>query len=305
MNGVEGLWTVDRTELLESALDSMAEGIALADHDGRLALWNRAAETITGFASAETVGHSVREMLDALVVGGAQHWIRQTDAVSAHGRGWPLRVRHKVGHEVPVVARVFLLRDGLGARIGTGVVFHPAEVLDALPHGELVEDANIRKSQVEIEDRLAAMHEDFLRSDTPLGVLWVTVDQASGLRRTHGARACEAMLEKVERTLASGLKPAEEIGRWGDDEFLVLSHERNAAMLAAHAQSLAGLARTTDFRWWGDRISLSVSIGAAQAERGEPLAKLLERAQAAMFASVRAEGNHITAAPGRPACSPS
>ena len=113
------------------------------------------------------------------------------------------------------------------------------------------------------------------------------------------------MLEKVERTLASGLKPAEEIGRWGDDEFLVLSHERNAAMLAAHAQSLAGLARTTDFRWWGDRISLSVSIGAAQAERGEPLAKLLERAQAAMFASVLAEGNHITAAPGRSACSPS
>ena len=77
------------------------------------------------------------------------------------------------------------------------------------------------------------------------------------------------MLEKVERTLASGLKPAEEIGRWGDDEFLVLSHERNAAMLAAHAQTLAGLARTTDFRWWGDRVSLTVSIGAAQAERGE------------------------------------
>ena len=305
MNGVEGLWTVDRMELLESALDSMAEGFALADHDGRLALWNRAAETITGFASAETVGHSVREMLDALVVGGARHWIRQPDAVSAQGCGWPLRVRHKVGHEVPIVARVLPLRDGLGARIGTGVVFHPAEVLDALPHGELVEDSNIRKSQVEIEDRLAAMHEDFIRSDTPLGVLWVTVDQACGLRRTHGARACEAMLEKVERTLASGLKPAEEIGRWGDDEFLVLSHERNAAMLAAHAQSLAGLARTTDFRWWGDRISLSVSIGAAQAERGEPLAKLLERAQFAMFASVRAEGNHITAAPGRPACLPS
>ena len=27
-------------------------------------------------------------------------------------------------------------------------------------------------------------------------------------------------------------------------------------MLAAHAQMLAGLARTADFRWWGDRLSL-------------------------------------------------
>lgn len=295
----------DRTELLESALDSLAEGVALADHEGCVALWNRSAEIISGFASGEIVGRGVLAILDALVVGGAQDWVSQTDGEKDSGRGALVQVRHKIGHEVPLMARVVVLRDGLGAQIGTGVVFHPAEVLDALPHGESGANSNIRKDQMEIEDRLAAVHEDFLRSDIPLGVLWVTVDQAHELRRTHGARACEAMLEKVERTLASGLKPAEEIGRWGDDEFLVLSHERNAAMLAAHAQSLAGLARTTDFRWWGDRVSLTVSIGAAQAERCEALSGLLERAQALMFASVRAGGNHITAAQGRPVCLPS
>lgn len=105
--------------------------------------------------------------------------------------------------------------------------------------------------------------------------------------------------------LAKGLRPAEEIGRWGDDEFLVLSHERTAGTLAAHAQVLAGLARTAEFRWWGDRVSLTVSIGAAQAEPAETLAQLLERAQAAMLVSVHAGGNHITQAPGRQICSPS
>jgi PAS domain S-box-containing protein len=296
---------VDHTELLESALDSLTEGVALADQDGRIALWNHAAETISGFASAEIVGHVVRAMLDRIVVGGAQHWVRQTDAEKARGLGSLVQLRHKVGHQVPVVARVLTLRDGMGARIGAGVVFHPVESMDALPHGELGEGSYVGESQTEVEDRLAVMHEDFLRSDAPLGVLWVTVDQACGLRRTHGARACEAMLEKMERTLAGGLKPAEEIGRWGDDEFLVLSHERSGPMLAAHAQNLAGLARTTDFRWWGDRVSLTVSIGAAQAERGEPLPGLLERAQAAMLESVRAGGNHITASQGRPTCLPS
>ena len=305
MNGLEGTrGMADRTELLEAALDCLAEGIVLADRDGRMALWNRAAETITGFASGEIAGRGVREMLDALVVGGAQHWIRQADRETS-GRGSRVRVRHKVGHEFPVIARALVLRDALGARIGAGVVFHPAKVLDGLLHGELGEDSRIRETQTEIEDRLSTMHEDFLRNDIALGVLWVTADQACGLRRTHGARACEAMLEKMERTLASGLRPAEEIGRWGDDEFLVLSHERNPAMLAAHAQTLAGLARTTDFRWWGDRVSLSVSIGAAQAEHGERLSALLERAQAAMLTSVRAGGNHITAAQGRASCLPS
>jgi GGDEF domain-containing protein len=51
----------------------------------------------------------------------------------------------------------------------------------------------------------------------------------------------------VQRALAQGLRPAEEVGRWGDDEFLIISHERTPEMLAAHAQVLPG--------WPGRRIS--------------------------------------------------
>jgi len=139
----------------------------------------------------------------------------------------------------------------------------------------------------------------------PFGVLWITVDQAHELRRTHGAQACEAMLDKVERAMLNGLRPTEEMGRWGDDEFLVLSHERTPEMLADHAQRLAGAARTAEFRWWGDRVSLTVSIGAAQAEAAETLAQLLGRAQAAMVSSIHEGGNHITLAPEGQPCLPS
>ena len=104
------------------------------------------------------------------------------------------------------------------------------------------------------------------------------------------------MLEKVRHALAHGLRPAEEMGRWGDDEFLIMAHERNAEMLASHAHTLAGLARTADFRWWGDRMSLTVSIGAAQADSqgAETLARLLERARGAMETSSRTGGNRVT-----------
>jgi PAS domain S-box-containing protein/diguanylate cyclase (GGDEF)-like protein len=295
---------VDRTELLEAALDSFAEGVALADRRGRVSLWNCAAEAITGYGSREVAGQSVRAMLDAMVVGGAERWtLRTEEERSSHGS--LVHLRHKAGHEVAVMARMVVPRDGLGTRLGFGVVFHSAEGNLALPHGEIGENASLAASQAELEDRLASMHEDFQRSDIPLGVLWVTVDQASGLRRTHGTQAVEAMMEKMEKALACGLKPADEIGRWGDDEFLVLSHEHNAAMLADHAQVLAGMARTTDFRWWGDRISLTVSIGAAQAQLGEALSELLQRSQSAMQESIHAGGNHITATPGRHSCSPS
>jgi len=286
----------DRTELVEGALDSLPEGIALVDMDGAVRFWNRTAEAITGYAGVELLGRLLPADLAPLMRGEAEQHA---------GRGVLAHARHKLGHEVAVIAHVLALRDEMGGRIGTAAVFHPAESLDFLPHGDVDEDG-VGASQEDLEERLAAEFEDAVREGLPFGVLWVGVDQAPGLRLTHGKVACEMMLRKVERALRQGVRPGEEVGRWGDEEFLVMAHERSAEMLALHAQALAGLARTADFRWWGDRISITVSIGAAQAEagRGETLAQLLERAREAMASSVHAGGNRVTPLPGSETCLP-
>jgi diguanylate cyclase (GGDEF)-like protein/PAS domain S-box-containing protein len=282
----------NRTDLFEAALDSLPEGTALLGAGGEVVFWNRAAEAITGFAAADLLARAIPEALEPLLLDAAQR--EETGAGPHPRRGALLHMRHKLGHEVQAMARIHMLCDGLGGGVGTLIAFHPAESLDALPHGEMDEEAEA--SQAELGDRLAVEFDDLARGGLPFGVLWIAVDQAHELRKTHGAGACEAMLEKVERALAQGLRPAEEVGRWGDGEFLVISHERTPKLLADHAQVLAGLARTAEFRWWGDRVSLTVSIGAAQASPAETLPQLLERAQHAMVASTHAGGNQITSA---------
>ena len=294
----------DRTELVEAALDSLPNGIALLDTDCEIVFWNRAAEAITGHASVDLLARPVPEALEPMLC-GARERDREEDAAPETGHGMPVLARHRLGHDVQTILRSLILRDGMGRRIGTAVVFHPAESLDALPRGECGEGSGVEKSQTDLEERIEEEFEDFTRAGVPFGLLWITVDQAHELRRTHGAGACEAMLEKMEHALVNGLRPAEELGRWGDDEFLVLSHERTPEMLAAHAQRLTGAARTADFRWWGDRVSLTVSIGAAQANLEETLAQLLGRAQSAMVASMHEGGNHITLAPEGQSCLPS
>jgi diguanylate cyclase (GGDEF)-like protein/PAS domain S-box-containing protein len=291
----------DRMELLESALDTLPDGLAVFGAAGEVVLWNHAAEAITGYASLELERQPVPGIVKALLVEKPRLVEMQRPG------GAVVRVRHKLGHEVPVMARSLVLRDGLGERIGMAAMFHPAEGLDALPRGEGSEDEETALSRDDLDDRVNSEFDDFLRGGLPFGVLWVGVDQAQELRRTHGAAARAAMLAKVERALRAGLRPAEAIGRWGEDEFLVIARERTAVMLARHAQTLAGLARTADFRWWGDRVTLTVSIGAAQAESGRDtdLAPLLERARKAMMASMRAGGNRITCAGGGLACLPS
>jgi len=295
----------DRAELLEATLDSLPEGIALLGGDYHVVFWNRAAAAITGYTALEMVGRPAPEPLKPLLECCGSTGESEARTCRAIGHGTLLHARHKSGHDVSAMARFLPLHDGIGKHIGSAVVFHPAECLDALPRGETGESVDLETSQADLNDRLESFFEDFTNGGPPFGVLWITVDQARILLKTHGVSACDAMLAKVERVLVQGLRPSEHLGRWGDDEFLIISHERTPALLAAHGQALAGLARTADFRWWGDRVSLTVSIGAAQAESAETLADLLERANAAMFTSFRAGGNQITPTPEGHSCSQS
>lgn len=295
----------DRSELMEAALESFPEGLALLDPRGGVAFWNRAAECITGFPSIETVTRTVPWALEPLLLAHPPEAPGEARSGPHPERGVLVEAQHRYGSKLPLMMRTVVLRDPLGDHIGTAVIFHIAEHLDSLPHGESCEESDLEAAQAEIEEQAQSAFDDFTKRGTPLGLLWISVDQARELRKTHGTRACEMMIERIERTLMHGLRPAEELGRWGDDEFLILSHETTAGSLASHAQVLVGLARTSDFRWWGDRLSLTVSVGGAHATKADTLAQLFERAQAAMLVSVHAGGNHTTLAPERASCSPS
>jgi len=68
--------------------------------------------------------------------------------------------------------------------------------------------------------------------------------------------------------------------------------------LIRRAQIMVGQARTSEFHWWGDRITLTISIGGAEGNARESLADLLQSAQKAMQSSIRAGGNRVTLAAG-------
>jgi diguanylate cyclase (GGDEF)-like protein len=296
----------DLIELMEAALDSRPDGIALLDKEGELVYWNRAAAEMTGYPGMELFSRPIPEQLEQLLLDRPRELDPGESALALSSRGTVVEMLHKLGHPIKTIAQRVTLRDAFGDRIGTAVVFHPADCLDALPHGETGEGEadELHASQAELEERLQSDFDDLAHGGPPFGVLWIRVDQARELHKSHGVGACQAMLDKVRRAISRGLRPAEQIGRWGDGEFLVLAHEHTAEMLAAHAQTLAGLARTADFRWWGDRISITVSVGAAQATSGcgETLAQLLVRALKAMEESSHAGGNRATLAASGVAC---
>jgi len=294
-------------ELLGRALGALEEGIAVLDGQSHVVFWNPAAEAVTGRTGAELLARPLPIGFYQMSTQDSGHPVAQLpDLGSGQEPGWVDRpalvhLRHSQGHALPAMLRRTPLRDALGKRIGTLLRFHPVEEVDALPRGGTAEDGSLDKhverSQADMENRLDEAWQEWTANQVPFGVLWISIDQAVMLRKTHGRDASEAMLAIVERTLLHALRPTEILGRWGTNEFLVLCHERTAEMLLLHARHVVGLARTADFRWWGDRVSLTVSVGAAQAgpvpRQDEKLGGLLKRAQRAMQASESAGGNEV------------
>jgi PAS domain S-box-containing protein len=288
----------DRIELLEAAIDGLHDGVGLFGGEGEVMFWNQAAQSITGYTAGELLGQPIPEGLEPLHECGNSREETQLPGALPESRRSVTRPRHKLGHSVPVIANKMVLVNGLGERIGAAVLFHPMESLDALPQSEQSGIPHAEGARTDLLERLQIGFDDFAREGAPLNILRISVDQAEELRKTHGAAACQAMLEKVYYALAHGLRPGEEIGYWASDGFFVIAHERNTEMLTAHAKMLAGRARTADFRWWGDRVSVTVSIGAAQigSDPAESVTNLLRRAREAMETSIREGGNRATTA---------
>ena len=321
--------------LIHATLDAVEEAIVVLDAEGRIVVWNKAAELISGYRRADRIGHLLPEdwlHQDEVFVptgvhgsSGKGHFYTGSPSVAAdrddadampphslafgttHSFSMPMgnhaedhairmHMRHAQGHSVPIMMRQQLLRDTLGARIGACLQFYPVEEMDRLPHGETGDSAQVSQAQDEIQDWLEETYRSAVSSTIPFGLLWMSVDQGKSLRRTHGMDATEEMMKAVERALRHGLRPSEMLGRWGECEFLVISHERTLQLLLNHAHQLTGLARTANFRWWGDRIGLTLSIGAVQWNEGATLAQMLEQAQSAMRASEFAGGNQVSRA---------
>ena len=299
----------DRLEMLEATLNVMDEGVAILDEHEGVLFWNKAAAALTGYQAEELLGqrcpthlYQVDEEHRSIVDPDdtCRRALPESDPeTDLLQRPTLVSMNHKFGYSLPGMLRKVILRNSSGTPPGAALLFYPVEQADALPHGECGEGRDIERSQADMEDRLDAAYHQWITRRMSFGLLWITVDQAESLRKTHGADACEAMLGTVEQTLLRQMKPAEILGRWGCNEFLVLAHEHTAELLVERAGRLAGLARTADFRWWGDRVGLSVSIGASQVAEGDTLPSLLHSARQAMQASIYDGGNHVSEARGR------
>jgi PAS domain S-box-containing protein/diguanylate cyclase (GGDEF)-like protein len=278
------------SEVFQNVLNSLQTGVYLVDRDRKILFWNDGAERITGYMRHEVLGRLCEEALLAYC---------DRSGVMLHGATSPLLgalhegrireahvyLRHKAGHRVPVRVRVAPIRGGDGSVVGAAESFDEVRSVPALDHHQSNLAAygcldvstglpNHGFTQSHLRESLSC----YLEHHLPFGILCIAVQQVKELKETRGREAVEAILHVVAQTIKHAL-PDGFLGRWAEEQFLVIVSDCSRVDLERAAHDIQKIVGRSAIQWWGDSLSVDVSLHWTMVESGDTMDTLLLRAQ--------------------------
>lgn len=193
----------------------------------RILAWNPAAERITGYSGGEVEGSFCWNDILLHVDEGGHSLCRRgcpLHRTMSDGREREARVylHHKEGHRVPVLVRVFPLRDDAGRITGAVELFRPADdaagmesrirELEALSLlDELTRLPNRRFLENLISERLNMLY----RYGSQFHLLFMDMDRFKEINDRFGHEAGDRLLQSIAGTFRYNLRRSDQVGRWG------------------------------------------------------------------------------------------
>jgi diguanylate cyclase (GGDEF)-like protein len=190
------------------------------------------------------------------------------------------------GTEVPSTARrelAYALADGVSLALANLALRE--KLRNQAMRDELTGLQN-RRFLEEMLPRLVAHAE---RRGAPIAVLMLDLDHFKQVNDRYGHATGDAVLREVGALLLARLRRMDMACRYGGEELLVLMPDCSANEAIARGQELCAQVRALNARSDSTLPPITVSIGvAAWPEHGEQMGKVIEAADAALYAAKRA-----------------
>lgn len=252
---------------LQAILSATTDGIILTDMQGRIDLFNPAAEMMFGRLTEDVLNANVFKLLPGffstdsaaalLQPGDAKHVppvVRETTGRRKGGDEFPVRlwvnsVRFDEEPHLLIVVQDLTEHERNEQHL---VYLEQRDVLTGL------------LNRREFEQRLSAFIADPHQvPDSPHVLCHIDVDRFKLINDTCGHEAGDELLKQLAILVKAKLAMAEIIGRFGGDEFVVLFRHRNADEVREICDGLTQTVRNFLFTWRDQSFDVAVSIGLA------------------------------------------
>jgi len=304
----EGLWGIRFSSAhCEKLIDNVHDGVYYVNRERKITYWNEGAAGLAGYSAAEAIG---KDCADSLL----EHCDEAGNPLC--GNGCPLSnvmrdgeprtaemfLRHRAGHRIPVSVRVLPMKNDDGVIVGAVEVFSDSTVklkfdqrvseLEQLAFRDALTGLpNRRHIELKVEQGL----QDHQRMGRLYGLLMFDLDRFKQVNDSHGHEVGDALLKALSQSVAQGLRPADIVGRWGGEEFLVLMPDVNAIGLGDLAERCRVLVAQSSVDAGSARVSVTASIGATVLSHADSPESAVARADELMYESKHCGGDRTTA----------
>jgi diguanylate cyclase (GGDEF)-like protein/PAS domain S-box-containing protein len=277
-----------------AVFQTMAEGIAILDHDGLITSVNPAFTTLTGHATEAVLGRHPDDFLH-LRRHSADFYSLLDDAPVAYWQG-EIDIRRADAITFPAWQHVCPVRDPAGQVTHYVLTFSDISLIrsaEAHAHYLAFHDAltglgnrHMLRSRLEEEIHRAS------RTGRPLALLFVDLDNFKLINDAHGHAAGDALISTVAQRVTAHLRSSDLAVRLGGDEFVIIVPDlpriEDAALIAE--KLLEGIHEPLILK--GETIQVGASIGIAiHPDDGENAEALMQSADSAMYVA-KARGRH-------------
>ncbi len=114
-----------------------------------------------------------------------------------------------------------------------------------------------------LDERLLSEMAFAQRHGMPLGLLMLDLDHFKQVNDTFGHQAGDAVLQRLRSLLEEQVRTEDVVARYGGEEFAVLCRETDEGSAAVVAERLCRAVERGGFRYDGQPIEVTVSIGIA------------------------------------------
>ena len=289
--------------------------MSLALEDGRITLFNRGAERMTGYRRDEVMGRPYREVF--LAPEDRPRAIRTREDV-LHGRIKNVGTEEhfiliKSG-ERRLVAWTYTVLTDVANRPTHAVMFgHDVtaerQMVASLEEAKgALERANQELERLATTDYLTGLFNrrqanilftrEMARSrrhQTPIGVALLDLDHFKVVNDTHGHEVGDAVLKHVADQLRERLRASDVIARYGGEEFLIVLPETGLSEAARLADLVRRRIQENVLVCGDARIHQSTSLGVTVLEPGQDISieELVRRADEAMYCAKNLGGNRV------------
>ena len=278
------------SEVCRSILESLPAGLCVIDLQKRIVYWSDGVERITGHLRHDVIGHScVSEALLHCNQPGCEFCKEDCPVARAIKTSHPSEavgfLHHKAGYEIPVRIRAVPVRNQHGSIIGAVETFEelqqgtsPNRRGDGLQLPGCIDEVTNVASYVAMQSHLRQTLKTFTDLQVPFAVLCLRLEGLPHFRSSLGPEAASSLLRVVARSLESTLWSTDYIGRWSDDQFLVILNGCREEALTSVRERVRRMAAGDGIEWWGERRSLPISIGEAAVQPDDTFESLMRRA---------------------------